>query len=185
MSPYEFFLVLFCDELIEQLVFQTNLYATQKGKTFKSVTKDKMLVFLAKNILIEIKKPHSYRDCWSSHEELRDEYISSLMSPNRFGWLLSNLHVNDNSVMPQRGSPNYDKLYKIRPLIEFLKNTFKENYAPTKNQSESIVKFKGRISYKQYMHKKPIKRGYKIWLRADKLGYVCDFRFTQAGVRIR
>jgi hypothetical protein len=39
-----------------------------------------------------------------------------------------------------------------------------------------MVKFMGRISYKQYMPKNPVKRGYKIWVTAEKFGYDCDFR---------
>ncbi|CAK1596150.1 unnamed protein product [Parnassius mnemosyne] len=39
-----------------------------------------------------------------------------------------------------------------------------------------MVKFKGRCSLKQYMPKKPIKRGFKIWARCDvKTGYLHQF----------
>lgn len=38
-----------------------------------------------------------------------------------------------------------------------------------------MVKFKGRSTLKQYMLKKPIKRGYKIWTRADQRGFLCQF----------
>lgn len=41
---------------------------------------------------------------------------------------------------------------------------------------ESMIKFKGRSSLKQYLPKKPIKRGFKVWTLADsKNGYVYDF----------
>ena len=41
---------------------------------------------------------------------------------------------------------------------------------------EAMVKFKGRSSLKQYIPNKPIKRGFKMWMRADsKSGYVCEF----------
>jgi len=39
-----------------------------------------------------------------------------------------------------------------------------------------MIKFKGRSSMKQYMPMKPIKRGYKIWERADDYGYICEFQ---------
>ena len=29
---------------------------------------------------------------------------------------------------------------------------------------------------KQYMPQKPIKRGYKVWVRSDMYGYVCEFQ---------
>ncbi|XP_047543240.1 piggyBac transposable element-derived protein 4-like [Vanessa atalanta] len=41
---------------------------------------------------------------------------------------------------------------------------------------ECMVKFKGRSTLKQYMPKKPIKRGFKIWARCDsKTGYLYQF----------
>ena len=38
-----------------------------------------------------------------------------------------------------------------------------------------MVPFKGRSSIKQYLPNKPIKRGFKVWVRADSVnGFVCD-----------
>jgi hypothetical protein len=112
------------------------------------------------------------------HDELIDVYISSLMPVKRFSWILSNIHANDNSVIPGKGHPNFDKLYRIRPVINFLLETFKENYAPTREQAIDgrMIKFKGIIGFKQYMPQKPVKRGYKIWVWVDKTGYVCDIQ---------
>lgn len=39
-----------------------------------------------------------------------------------------------------------------------------------------MIKFKGRSSIKQYIPKKPIKRGYKVWIRADQCGFICEFQ---------
>jgi hypothetical protein len=36
-----------------------------------------------------------------------------------------------------------------------------------------MIKYKGRSSMKQYMPNKPIKRGFKVWVRGDpRNGYV-------------
>ena len=85
------------------------------------------------------------------------------MSVNRFGWLLSHMDLNDNSVQPKSESHDYDKLYKVRPLIKTLSQTFLKCYSPSKYQAidECMIKFKGRSGIKQYMKDKPIKRGYK------------------------
>ena len=41
---------------------------------------------------------------------------------------------------------------------------------------EAMILFKGRASLKQYMPTKPVKRGFKVWVRADSLnGYICQF----------
>ncbi|CAH2016587.1 unnamed protein product [Acanthoscelides obtectus] len=39
-----------------------------------------------------------------------------------------------------------------------------------------MIRFKGRSSIRQYMPMKPIKRGYKVWVRADSSGYMCEFQ---------
>lgn len=86
------------------------------------------------------------------------------MSVNRCGWLLNHLQLNDNALLPNRGDFDYDKLYKIRPVLNKLCKTFKECYYPSKCVivDESMIKFKGRSSLKQFMKDKPIKRGYKV-----------------------
>lgn len=81
---------------------------------------------------MDIKKQCSYRDYWSSAPDLNDAYISSLMPVNRFSWLLSHLHVNDNSVMPKKGDEHYDKLYRIRPFVDFILKNSRRLYNPNK-----------------------------------------------------
>lgn len=44
---------------------------------------------------------------------------------------------------------------------------------------ESMVRFKGRSSLKQYNPMQPIKRGYKIWCRADVYEYISKFEVYQ------
>jgi len=124
-----------------------------------------------------IKKQAFYKDYWSSNEQLRDPYISSIMPVNRFSWFLSHLHINDNLLAPKRNEPHFDKLYKVRPLLDSLSKTFLQHFNPNEHQSidESMIVFKGRSTLKQYMPIKPVKRGYKVWIRADQTGYVCQF----------
>jgi len=80
--------------------------------------------FLGINILMGIKKLPFYRDYWSNNTQLNDLYISKLMLVNRFSLILNNFHVNDNSKELPRNDLNYDKLYKLRPMITVLNNNF-------------------------------------------------------------
>lgn len=175
-NPVDFFLLLFGDA-IRLVTEQTNLYAPQEKRNFIPTTEQEMKTFIAVNLLMGVKKSPSFRDYWSSRPELRDDFIASKMGVNRFDSLLTSLHCNDNAKMPKKGDPGFDKLYKIRPYIELLKKIFQKYYRPSKEVSidESMVKFKGRIGFKQYMPMKPVKRGFKIWVCADKEGYVSNF----------
>jgi hypothetical protein len=40
---------------------------------------------------------------------------------------------------------------------------------------ESMISFKGRSSLKKYMPKKPIRRGYKVWMLTCKSAYMLKF----------
>ncbi|KAJ8957320.1 hypothetical protein NQ314_006569 [Rhamnusium bicolor] len=158
-----------------------NLYAAQghitSGKKYTQTDINEIKVFLGINILMGKKHLPSYRDHWSSGPHLHDYFISNLMSVNRFGWLLGNLHLNDNISMPRRNEPNYDKLYRLCPYLSSLEESFQSCLHLHEHVAidESMIRFKGRSSLKQCMPKKPIKRGFKVWVLADETGYAWRF----------
>ncbi|KAJ8933131.1 hypothetical protein NQ314_014198 [Rhamnusium bicolor] len=78
--PYQYFLQLFPEELIEKLVFETNQYATQnQTRQFSPVTIDELKTFLGINIIMGIKKCPSFKDYWSMQllNRLQEEKIYS------------------------------------------------------------------------------------------------------------
>lgn len=93
-----------------------------------------------------------------------------------------NIHLVDNIEYLQqhpRGSENYDRLFKLRPVLDCLRRTFKSNYNLHQNVSidEAMVKGKGKNPIQQYMPMKPIKRGTKIWCLGDsESGYLYDIQ---------
>jgi hypothetical protein len=133
--------------------------------------------FININLLMGIKRQASYRDYWSSAPDLHDPCISKFMSVNCFGLVLSSIHLNDNTLMPNRGDPNFDKLYKVSPFIDALQKNFLKCFDPDDVMSvdESIILFEGHSSLKQYMPKKPIRRGYKVWMLECKSVNVLKF----------
>lgn len=176
-SPGALFQLFFSDDFFDFLVFQTNLYCQQSEKPYYPTNRIELKTFLGINLLMGIKNLPSYRDYWSSQKELNDPYISSLMPVKRFSWFLTNLHISDKSLEPKRDDPDFDKLYKVRPLLDHLSQKFNDCFLLSQNVSidESMIKFKGRSTIKQYMPKKPIKRGYKVWVLADQSGYCSKF----------
>ena len=63
----------------------------------------------------------------------------------------------------------HDQLGKVQPLINHLSNKFAEVYEPSREVAvdETMIKFQGRSSLKQYMPMKPIKHGIKVWVLGD------------------
>ncbi|CAG4958760.1 unnamed protein product [Colias eurytheme] len=82
---------------------------------------------------------------WSSDPGFRVEEIAATMPLRRFKNIMRCLHINDNSLTPEKSSPDYDKLYKIRPLINIINNGCQINAKNSSSQSidESMVLFKG------------------------------------------
>ena len=81
--------------------------------------------------------------------------------------------LNDDQTMAPKHSINFDC------FIDRIVNNFKTHYEPQQNLSvdESMVGFKGRLSWIQYMPKKPRKWGIKIWTQADSTnGYVSSLK---------
>ena len=118
---------------------------------------------------------------WNTDPDFNVPFVSAVMRRNRFGQILSNLHVNDNAAT---ADGNKDKLYKLRPLIDMMNNNYVKLYNVSQKLSvdESMILFEGRHSIKQYNPMKPIKRGYKMWVRADMDGYISKFDVYQGKV---
>ena len=172
-DPLDAFKFFFTDELLSKILFETNLNSVQKNRPVK-VTMDELLCFIGINIVMGYNRLSTIADYWKDGDDLGVACIKKAMPRGRFSAILSNLHLNDNSKI----DPNVrDKIYKIRPLVEILNKQFHSIKEPAENLSvdESMIKFKGRSSMKQYNPMKPIKRGFKLWCLADDTGYVYKF----------
>jgi hypothetical protein len=112
---------------------------------------------------------------WQSEQRVGTRRVPS----RRFRILNRYSHISD-----LRQENPTDKLAKIRPLISKLEKAVQDVYVPGKNISiEGLVKFNGRLSFKQYMPKKPNKFGIKVWMLADSETYFVP-RFHQVNHHI-
>ena len=111
-----------------------------------------------------VRLPSMY-DYWSTNPILSPHGIVKGMGQNRFRSILSHVHLNDNSRMSGRTDPDFDKLYKVHPLLERIRLNNQASYQTHQQLAvdEAMILFKGRNVMKQYMPLKPIKRGYKMW----------------------
>ncbi|GFY17989.1 long-chain fatty acid transport protein 1 [Trichonephila clavipes] len=100
------------------------------------------------------------------------------MPRDRFLMILKFLHFSDNSLKESRDSPTYDRLWKVRKVFDSFNRIFKEVYDPTENLSfdEVIIKFNGRVLFKQYIPKKRKQWGLKMYKIEDATGYTYDTR---------
>ena len=181
-SPIHFWTLLFTGAFIAEIVFQTNLYASQHSVSgWYDTCGDEIKTFFGLLYALGIHRLPGLDSIWSSDWVIGVPELAKYMSKNRFLTLWGNLHLIDNekylSEHP-RGTASYDKVFKLRPLLTSLSDSFKANFTPGQNLSvdEAMIKGKGRNPIKQYLPMKPIKRGSKVWCIADsQTGYLIDF----------
>lgn len=171
-SPVHAFLYFFDDQLMEKITYETNLKTIQKGKEI-NYSKEDIYSILGINMIMSYHKLPALRNYWSTSSDLEVSIIKNSMTRDKFRSIMSSLHLNDNHKIDMN---NRDKLHKVRPVIDHLNSKFIErSHSEHLSVDESMVKFKGRSTLKQYNPMKPIKRGYKIWCLADNDGYVYKF----------
>ena len=183
LSPLQIFQLFFCEAVWQLLVRETNRYANQTLSaesansqcTWIPTNVPEMKAFVALLLSMGINKRPSYAMYWSRCEVLRSPLYPSTMSRNRFMAILRFLHLADNTA---DDSPR-DKLSKVRPLLDIVVPLFRSIYKPGQNLSpdETMIKFNGRLSFKQYIPRKSAKYGLKCFsLNESQTGYTCDWK---------
>ena len=100
--------------------------------------------------------------------------FSSIMPRDCFLLILKFLHLTNNNNQIPLGHPEHDWLFILRSFMTALITCFKLLYRPHKEISvdESMISYKGRLSFLQYIPKKPKKWEMKAWVLVDsKIAY--------------
>jgi len=132
------------------------------------------MALLGINVAMGIGKLPSYDDYWSTGVT-RMPWFTSIMNRDRFRELCKYFHLVDNRATLDKDDPNFSKLFKLGGLEKSITQSFSEHYHPGKNLSidEQMIGMKGRVSFIQYMPKKPKKFGIKLWACCDSESSYC------------
>ena len=105
---------------------------------------------------------------WSKSRLFGFESIQNTMSRDRFELLLKFLHFSNN----QEEHADQDSLFKRRPLLNLLKAKFKSVNVPGSVISidETMIPWKGRFLFKQYIPGKVHKYAIKVYKLAATNG---------------
>lgn len=181
---------IFNDGIVNNIVKQPNLYASQDrvkhcnnkkvnsaSTNWEQLTQEEFRTFIGCLIFIGIHQlPHS-SNYWSSYPALDVKAVSDVFPAKRFK-IVENQHVNYNASAKSHGEPGYNKLHKVRLLLDEINKSCNRAYNTSSKLSadKSMIPFKGRSSLKQYMPMKPVKRGFKVWCLADSaMGFGVKF----------
>ncbi|XP_076831303.1 uncharacterized protein LOC143476823 [Brachyhypopomus gauderio] len=174
-SPLQLFQLFFSTSVVQTLVNNTNKFAEMSaaaGKKLKwtSVSVSEFYAFISLIIYMGLVKTKTIVDYWSQKQPYRLQYPCSVMSSKRFFAISSSLHISDPKEdaenMKKKGTAEYDKLFKIKPLYMDILSACKNFFHPRRELSidERMVASKARSGLKQYMKGKPTKWGYKLFV---------------------
>ena len=166
-TPLDFFMLFFNNELIDHIFIQMNLYASQNNYPL-DMSKEELLVVLGGLLMSGYAKYPKKRMYWSKETDV-PTLLSESIRCNRFELILHHLHLNDNTL--HDGS---DKLFKLRPVLNMLEQSFKKHGGVDENIS--IDESYGKHYAKQFIRGKPIRFGFKNWALCSSSGYMISFQ---------
>ena len=178
-TPVEFFHMVFPEELYDIIVRETNKYSEAVRDTrvlsprsrlneWVETNKEEIQAFLGLRIAMGLCSKSSLEDYWSKWWLTQTPNFAQVMPRNRFQLLCTFLHFVDNNDRLDREDPNYDPLFKIRPVLDVILPAWDRTMTPGKNLSidESMVGFRGRIFFRQYIKSKHHRFGMKAFVLA-------------------
>lgn len=170
-QPQHYFDMLWGDDMWQHLVVETNRYAEQERRRnppppnaakWFPVDVPVMKAFIGLVFCMGIMKLPHKADYWRQKKVMLRTAFNSIMPRDRFFQIWRYLHLH-NSEAPQPNRP--DKLIKLRWFLDYINDKCSSAYTPYGYYTvdESMIKFKGRLSFRQYLPAKPVKWGVKMW----------------------
>lgn len=196
----DYFSLYFGEDMFQLIVDETNKYASQYMLDNRVTMKpnspmqkwfptemNEMKCFLGLLILAGIVYKPRLKMYWSVDELYATPIFSQVMRRDRFLLLLKFLHFSDNKDTGYNAQdPNRDRLHKLGKVCEMIRNKCKSVYSPGRNLSldESLILFKGRLSFKQYIKTKRSRFGIKLYELCTSNGILLDF-IVYCGAKIK
>lgn len=175
---------------MEKIVQETNSYNDflMQTKTFPLYSRirkwvptniDEMYVFLGMVMAMAHVKKNRMKDYWAKDSLFSTPGFTQFMTYDRFLLMLKHLHFCDN-----RSQMEGDKLAKIRIVLEDIREKFSSKFKPFRDLciDESLVLWRGRLSFRQFMPLKRHRFGMKLFTLCDvESGYILDFILYTGG----
>ena len=137
------------------------------------MTIKKLKSFIAILLMSDYNKLPQQKVYWQRREDCQNQMATALMTKNEFEDCKQFLRLADDENLDKT-----DRFAKILPLLDAINKLCVVHYRPEQHLSvdEFMVPYFGKHGAKQYIHGKPIKFGYKLWVLAKPLGYCVQFR---------
>lgn len=185
-SPMDYFNLLVDDSFYELVTCETNIYATEvflshgtkehsRISRWKDITHDEIKIFFALLIHMGTISLNHVQDYWKRDPLFSIPIFSASMSRDRFFLIFRCLHFSTNPG-PNDPQPT-DRLFKIRPVVNYFNNKMQQIYYPGRHLSldESMVLWRGRLLFRQYIKNKRHRYGIKLYSLTEPNGIIQKF----------
>ena len=165
-----YFRAFFENELMQKIVRETNNYQQQntastsgRPAAWYGATIEELYVFFATTMLIGLNQKNRMKDYWSTDRLVTTPVFGELFTRDRYLSTLRYLHFADNNT-EEKG-----KLRRIQLIMEYLRHKFQGAIIAWENLcvDESLMLWKSRLSFKQYIPTKRRRFGVKLFMLCD------------------
>ena len=170
-EPVNYFKLFFPDSIFSLTATQSNQYLDQmkelpnlpadsRLQTAEQTSDKEQQAYVALQIAMGLCSKPALADYWSGYWLTKVQF-GEVMSRIRIEILNQILHLCDNSKGVPHGQEGYNPLYKVHDLLKETESLYAKAYCPSKELSldKSMIKFKGRIFFKQFNPSKPTRWG--------------------------
>lgn len=185
--PIDWFLLLLDDVFLEMICRQTNLYAIQlfcKPATseqsritrWKELEVSELKVFIALLLHMGTITLNRLQDYWKGHWLFNLPCFRAHMSRDRFLLIMRCLYFS--KVYSEGQPPSTNRLEKIADVVDYVNNKMFNIYYPSRELviDESMVLWRGRLSFRQYLPAKRHKYGIKVYSLNEPEGLTVRIR---------
>ncbi|XP_064109615.1 piggyBac transposable element-derived protein 4-like [Macrobrachium nipponense] len=168
--PIDVYKQIITDDIINLIVQETNRYAEQKISSVTVTRRSKLRQWVPTNneeiekfigliIYMGLVPFPEIQLYWSKSILYKNEIVPKTMSRDRFLLLLQMLHFCNNE------EPNVGRDWKIRKLLDMILVQYQSIYKSGSDViiDESMVPFRGRVIFRQYIPGKSHKYGCKLF----------------------
>ena len=182
----DYFQLFFTDSLISDIVKFTNQYVQieiQKKMRRKpnyvdkqwningsdNVTIQEMHTYFGDCVILSVAPSRQLRHVFSCDPYINSPGLRNVFTLHRYSKISHYFCCSDKSVEPLKDSNMYDKLFKIRPVVETMQKLFSKYWSYGSNIciNKSVIPMKSKDSVKEFLPNKPNKWGWKIWSCCD------------------
>ncbi len=170
----------------QTILVHTNNYGAKcqerNGKVWEYICQKDLKSYIALVIFMDMFKCSSLKDYWSVSEHFSLSFPAKVMSYQKFLSISRALHLSD-SIEDKRnsfrkGTAAYERLGKIQPLYQAIREACKTIFHPFQNITivERMVSSQDRTGLQRGMKNESPDMGFKLFALTDcSCGYTWDF----------